>query len=69
MNSHCANGNTVFFSTHVLEVAEKICHRIGIINKGKIIAVGTIDELRQSQDSSLESIFLSLTEEGSGANA
>jgi ABC-2 type transport system ATP-binding protein len=53
----------------VLEVAEKICHRIGIINKGKIIAVGTIDELRQSQDSSLESIFLSLTEEGSGANA
>ena len=52
-----------------LEVAEKICHRIGIINKGKIIAVGTIDELRQSQDSSLESIFLSLTEEGSVANA
>lgn len=69
MNSHCANGNTVFFSTHVLEVAEKICHRIGIINRGKIIAVGTMDELRQSQDSSLESIFLSLTEEGSGANA
>ena len=69
MNSHCTNGNTVFFSTHVLEVAEKICHRIGIINKGKIIAVGTIDELRQSQDASLESIFLSLTEEGSGANA
>ena len=69
MNSHCANGNTVFFSTHVLEVAEKICHRIGIINKGKIIAVGTMDELRKSQDSSLESIFLSLTEEGSGYNA
>ena len=62
-------GNTVFFSTHVLEVAEKICHRIGIINRGRIIAVGTMDELRQSQDSSLESIFLSLTEEGSGANA
>jgi ABC-2 type transport system ATP-binding protein len=69
MNRHCANGNTVFFSTHVLEVAEKICHRIGIINRGRIIAVGTMDELRQSQDSSLESIFLSLTEEGSGANA
>jgi len=69
MNNHCANGNTVFFSTHVLEVAEKICHRVGIINKGKIIAVGTIDELRQSKDSSLESIFLSLTEEGSGSDA
>lgn len=68
MNNHCANGNTVFFSTHVLEVAEKICHRIGIINKGQIIAVGTMDELRRSQDSSLESIFLSLTEEGSVVN-
>ncbi|NLM76247.1 MAG: ABC transporter ATP-binding protein [Clostridiaceae bacterium] len=69
MNQHCARGNTVFFSTHVLEVAEKLCHRIGIINKGKIIAVGTIEELRKSEDASLESIFLSLTEEGSGRYA
>lgn len=69
MNQHCARGNTVFFSTHVLEVAEKLCHRIGIIHKGKIIAVGTMDELRKSEDASLESIFLSLTEEGSGVNA
>jgi ABC-2 type transport system ATP-binding protein len=69
MHQHCVKGNTVFFSTHVLEVAEKLCHRIGIINKGKIIAVGTMDDLRKSQDTSLESIFLSLTEEGSGANA
>jgi ABC-2 type transport system ATP-binding protein len=69
MHQHCAKGNTVFFSTHILEVAEKLCHRIGIINKGKIIAVGTIDELRKSDDSSLESIFLSLTEEGSGVYA
>lgn len=69
MNQHCAKGNTVFFSTHILEVAERLCHRVGIINKGKIIAVGTIDELRKSDDSSLESIFLSLTEEGSVANA
>ncbi len=66
MHQHCAKGNTVFFSTHVLEVAEKLCDRIGIINKGKIIAVGTLDELRKSGDSSLESIFLKLTEEGSG---
>lgn len=66
MHLHCSKGNTVFFSTHVLEVAEKLCHRIGIINKGKIIAVGTMDELRKSGDASLENIFLSLTEEGSG---
>ncbi|NLM73908.1 MAG: ABC transporter ATP-binding protein [Clostridiaceae bacterium] len=69
MHQHCAKGNTVFFSTHVLEVAEKLCDRIGIINKGKIIAVGTLDELRKSGDSSLESIFLKLTEEGSGEYA
>lgn len=69
MHQHCARGNTVFFSTHVLEVAEKLCHRIGIINKGKIIAIGTLDELRKSGDASLESIFLSLTEEGSGYHA
>lgn len=65
MNKHCGKGNTVFFSTHVLEVAEKLCHRIGIINKGKIVAVGTIDELRNSANESLESIFLELTDEGS----
>ncbi|MCX7772160.1 MAG: ABC transporter ATP-binding protein [Clostridia bacterium] len=69
MHEHCARGNTVFFSTHVLEVAEKLCNRIGIINKGKIIATGTLDELRKSQNASLESIFLNLTEEGSGAHA
>lgn len=68
MHRHCEKGNTVFFSTHVLEVAEKLCHRIGIINKGKIITVGTMDELRQSSDESLESIFLEMTEEGSGVN-
>lgn len=68
MNRHCQKGYTVFFSTHVLEVAEKLCHRIGIINKGKIIAVGTLDELRKSGDNSLESIFLELTGEGSESN-
>lgn len=65
MNRHCEKGYTVFFSTHILEVAERLCHRIGIINKGKIIAVGTLDELRSSGDESLESIFLELTGEGS----
>ncbi len=68
MHRHCEKGNTVFFSTHILEVAEKLCHRIGIINKGKIITVGTMEELRQSSDASLESIFLEMTEEGSGVN-
>jgi ABC-2 type transport system ATP-binding protein len=69
MREHCNKGFTVFFSTHVLEVAEKLCDRIGIINKGKIIAVDTMEELKKSGDESLESIFLNLTEEGSANNA
>jgi ABC-2 type transport system ATP-binding protein len=65
MRNHCKKGNTVFFSTHVLEVAEKLCDRIGIIAHGKLVATGTIEELREkaSQDGSLESIFLSVTGE------
>ncbi|HHW31000.1 MAG TPA: ABC transporter ATP-binding protein [Clostridiaceae bacterium] len=64
MRAHCENGNTVFFSTHILEVAEKLCDRIGIIHKGKLIAIGTMDELRQGDNAdSLESIFLELTEQ------
>jgi ABC-2 type transport system ATP-binding protein len=64
MRKHCDAGNTVFFSTHVLEVAEKLCDRIGIIHRGKLIAIGTMEELRQGDRAeSLESIFLELTEE------
>jgi ABC-2 type transport system ATP-binding protein len=63
MREHCDRGNTVFFSTHVLEVAEKLCDRIGIIHKGKLIAIGTLDELRRGEQAgSLENIFLELTE-------
>lgn len=63
MRSHCDKGNTVFFSTHILEVAEKLCDRIGIIHKGRLIASGTLDELRQGDNKdSLENIFLELTE-------
>ena len=63
MREHCDKGNTVFFSTHILEVAEKLCDRIGIIHKGKLIAIGTMDELRQGdKKDSLENIFLELTE-------
>lgn len=62
MRAHCERGNTVFFSTHVLEVAEKLCDRIAIINRGRIIAVGTLEELRQGKDESLETLFLELTD-------
>ena len=64
MRQRCDEGKTVFFSTHVLEVAEKLCDRIAIINKGKIIALGTMDELRSHAEEreSLENIFLELTE-------
>lgn len=64
MREHCDKGNTVFFSTHILEVAERLCDRIGIIQHGKLIAVGTMEELRAAgrKDDSLENIFLELTE-------
>ena len=64
MREHASKGHTVFFSTHVLEVAEKLCDRIGIINKGKLIYCGTMNELKERyQDLDLESIFLKLTTE------
>ena len=65
MRKRATEGKTVFFSTHVMEVAEKLCDRIGIIKKGKLVFVGTKDELIQqfagSEDKSLEEIFLELT--------
>lgn len=68
MRAHCDDGNTVFFSTHVLEVAEKLCDRIGIINHGKLVFVGTMDALHGSGASkSLEDIFLEITEGEEGA--
>ena len=64
MREHAKKGHTVFFSTHVLEVAEKLCDRIGIINNGKLIYCGTMNELKERyQDLDLESIFLKLTTE------
>lgn len=61
MRAHCEKGNTVFFSTHVLDVAEKICDRVGIILKGKLVTVGTMREVKEkSKDGSLEDFFLSL---------
>jgi len=65
MKKRASEGKTVFFSTHVMEVAEKLCDRIGIIKKGKLVFVGTQSELKQqyggTDDKSLEDIFLELT--------
>jgi ABC-2 type transport system ATP-binding protein len=64
---HCDAGKTLFFSTHVMEVAEKLCDRIGIIHRGKLVACGTMEELkkidRTEAGQSLEEIFLELTDE------
>lgn len=58
-------GSAIFLSTHILEIAERMCDRIGIINKGELVAVGTMDELRMLNKrqgvASLEDIFLELT--------
>ncbi|WP_308553723.1 ABC transporter ATP-binding protein [uncultured Peptoniphilus sp.] len=65
MRALANEGRTVFFSTHVMEVAENLCDRIGIINRGKIIAVGTLDEIKAAakDTGSLEKIFLELTDD------
>jgi ABC-2 type transport system ATP-binding protein len=66
MRSHVDQGGAVFFSTHVLDVAERLCDRVGIIYKGKLIAVNTVEEMKMisagEKDKSLEDIFLEITE-------
>ncbi len=64
MREHAKAGKAVFFSTHVLEVAEKLCDRVGIINKGKLLFVGTFEEMKQKfkENTSLEELFLEITE-------
>lgn len=61
MKKHCEEGGAIFFSTHVLEVAEKLCHKVAIIKGGNLVASGTMDEVRG--DSSLEEVFLELEDE------
>jgi len=67
--SLAANGTTVFLSTHSISVAEEICHRIGIIQKGRLIACGAMAEIYRetsASNSNLESVFLELTCEAEG---
>ena len=63
MREHADKGNVVFFSTHVLEVAEKVCDMISVINKGKILFTGTLDNMKKfaKTDASLEKMFLEMT--------
>ena len=64
MHEHAEKGNSVFFSTHVLEVAEKLCDEICIIKSGELLYTGTLENLKATHksDASLENIFLELTE-------
>ncbi len=70
---HTQRGGSVLFSTHIMEVAEDLCDVIGIINQGKLVAVGTVDELREranalGEDMDLEDIFLKLTDQDESVN-
>ncbi len=64
MRQHTNAGKTVFFSTHVLDVAEKICDRLAIINKGQLLLCGSMQEIIEHarENQSLENLFLELTE-------
>lgn len=58
MKQHCDNGGAIFFSTHVLEVAEKLCDKVAIIKGGRLVTSGTMEEVKG--DTSLEDVFLEL---------
>ena len=61
MREHCDRGGAIFFSTHVLEVAEKLCDKVAIIKQGRLVKVGTMEEVKG--DDSLEEVFLELEAE------
>lgn len=66
LDIHLEKGGSVLFSTHIMEIAEELCDRIGIINKGKIVGIGTIDQLNEQAKkvgARLEDVFLRLTEQ------
>jgi ABC-2 type transport system ATP-binding protein len=64
MREHADKGNVVLFSTHVLEVAEKVCDKVAIISKGKLVFNGTINQMKEKvgEDDSLEKMFLELVD-------
>lgn len=70
MKEHAKVGNTVFFSTHILEIAEKLCDRIGIIHHGKLIFVGTIEQMKKElkENASLEELFMEITKKNEENN-
>ena len=63
MREHAQNGNAVFFSTHILDVAEKLCDRVAIIDKGKLLFIGTYQEMKDEleENKSLEELFMEIT--------
>jgi ABC-2 type transport system ATP-binding protein len=68
---HIKRGGAIVFSTHIMEIAQELCTRIGIINKGKLVASGTVEELRAAANKSgatLEDVFLKLTEQDESVN-
>lgn len=69
MREHVASGKSVFFSTHVLEVAEKLCDEVAIVAKGNVIFQGNLDELKEKQakDDSLEALFLEMIKDEKNA--
>ena len=70
MRGLCAKGKTVFFSTHIMEVAERLCDRVGIISRGELIAAAPLEELRRrsgEHGATLEKLFLEMTDDGARA--
>jgi ABC-2 type transport system ATP-binding protein len=66
MRELCRRGRTVFFSTHVMEVAERLCDRVGIINKGELVAAAPLEDLRRregEENATLERLFLEMTDD------
>ena len=64
MREHTKQNKSVFFSTHILEVAERLCDRVGIINRGKLVFIGTYEEMKRefNKNASLEELFMEITD-------